>query len=379
MNNKRDQTPEDGEEDSKRGKTAENKMDDGGEDVEEKPGAPEDDRLNGIKSNEPIALFQDVKDDPADERNTGERGRHIRRQPSRGSVHFRRIHLRRGNGSGDGRRWLGWINGIGHELSTQAASTVCQVNPECLQVHFASVGWVKPIVLKNTLMQKLSLRAFTLVEMLVVIAIIATLAALLFPAVGGMQERGKATQDMNNLRQLGLATQLYLNDNDGSFPLPTENWMKQLHPKYLGSWKIFKSPFDKRSLLENDATAPVSYGYNANAQVTTPTAGTLSADRISNSSAFILYAPAQDSSSKVNFTGVAGTGVTVDKGGRGSQGAAQGGTHRNRKRINAIMADMHVEDMAWGTVGISGYVNDQSTTTDGNANQRWDPTAPAAP
>ena len=69
-------------------------------------------------------------------------------------------------------------------------------------------------------MQKLSVRAFTLIEMLVVIAIIATLAALLFPAVGGMQERGKATQDMNNLRQLGLATQLYLNDNDGTFPCP---------------------------------------------------------------------------------------------------------------------------------------------------------------
>src|SRR4051812_15043339 len=145
-------------------------------------------------------------------------------------------------------------------------------------------------------MQKLSLRAFTLIEMLVVIAIIATLAALLFPAVGGMQERGKATQDMNNLRQLGLATQLYLNDNDGSFFLPagnpTGNWMQQLHPKYLSSWKIFKSPFDGRVLAEDEANAPVSYGYNTNAK--NATGGTLSADQISNASAFILYAPAQD-------------------------------------------------------------------------------------
>jgi hypothetical protein len=129
--------------------------------------------------------------------------------------------------------------------------------------------------------------------------------------------------------------------------------------------------------VEDDARAPVSYGFDANAKA--PAGGALSADQISNSSAFILYAPAQDSSAKVNFLGVSGTGVTIDKGGKGPQGAAQGGTHKSRKRINAIMADMHVEDMAWGTVGTSGFVNDQKTTSDGSGNQRWDPTAPAGP
>ena len=228
-------------------------------------------------------------------------------------------------------------------------------------------------------MRKLSLRAFTLIEMLVVIAIIATLAALLFPAVSGMQERGKATQDMNNLRQIGVATQLYLNDNDGTFFLPTVNWMQQLNPKYLSSWKIFKSPFDGRLLREDPATAPVSYGFNIHAANANP-AGALSADQITNASAFILYAPAQDdNATKVNFTGVSGTGVTIDKGGAGSQGTARGGTHKSRRRINACMADLHVEDMAWGTVGTSGYVNDQNNPSDGSAAQRWNPTAPAGP
>lgn len=58
------------------------------------------------------------------------------------------------------------------------------------------------------MLKKIS-RAFTLIEMLVVIAIIAILVALLFPAIGGMQERGKATQDLSNLRQIGLGTQMY--------------------------------------------------------------------------------------------------------------------------------------------------------------------------
>src|SRR4051812_47331682 len=119
---------------------------------------------------------------------------------------------------------------------------------------FAFAHWRNRIALKlETMKRTTKADGFTLVEMLVVIAIIATLMALLFPAVGGMAERGKITQDMNNLRQLGLATQMYLNDNDGAFFLPTENWMQKLHPKYLASWKIFQSPFDKRTPKEDDA------------------------------------------------------------------------------------------------------------------------------
>ncbi len=50
--------------------------------------------------------------------------------------------------------------------------------------------------------------AFTLMEVIVVIAIIAILAAILVPSLNSALERAKATKDMSNLRQIGFATQL---------------------------------------------------------------------------------------------------------------------------------------------------------------------------
>ena len=202
--------------------------------------------------------------------------------------------------------------------------------------------------------------AFTLVELLVVIAIIATLAALAVTAFTGIQERARITQDMNNLRQIAIATQTYLNDSDGAFFLPSTNWMKSLHPKYLSNWKIFQSPFDKRTSSENDTTAPVSYGFNANAQ---SSGVSLLSDKITNPSVFILFAPAQGTLTTVSFTGTAATSVTVDK-----AGSSLGGTHNKRRRINACMADLHVENMLW-----SVYINNTNSSSDPSASQRWTP------
>ena len=87
-------------------------------------------------------------------------------------------------------------------------------------------------------------RAFTLMEVLVVMAIIIGLAAILIPSLRSALESAKATKDLSNLRQIGALMQAYLNDKDGILPVINAapgigtNASPVIYPKYVATKKF---------------------------------------------------------------------------------------------------------------------------------------------
>lgn len=110
---------------------------------------------------------------------------------------------------------------------------------------------------------------FTLLELLVVISLIAVLAALLLPLLGRTKESGRATVCLSNLHQIGVALQLYVQDNGNRLPFMRDKSLTTTNEfpspdlvlsHYLGNIRVLKCPSDLQDLFQSTGS---SYSWNS--------------------------------------------------------------------------------------------------------------------
>jgi len=158
-------------------------------------------------------------------------------------------------------------------------------------------------------------RAFTLIELLVVIAIIAILAAILFPVLTQARLAAKKTNDLNQLKQLGLSTMMYITDNDEVFMVVPAfagdnqpHWADRMQ-SYVKNKNIFSDPSNTvglyrdptywrpgaNSLTDTDASRIYRIGYTFNTYIAKHDGGApTSSTGIPSVSTTVLMGPSQN-------------------------------------------------------------------------------------
>ena len=126
---------------------------------------------------------------------------------------------------------------------------------------------------------------FTLIELMIVIAIIAILAAILFPVFNNARKKSLETQCVSNLRQLTTAMKMYATDNDDEIPYALYNdpvrsaWADVIYQGYVNNDQIYNCPASSlkmdrltgvsvtqsRFIREYEGYAGVGYSYGLNA------------------------------------------------------------------------------------------------------------------
>ena len=217
-------------------------------------------------------------------------------------------------------------------------------------------------------------KAFTLVELLVVISIIGLLAGLAVPAINGALKKAKSGACMANLRQIGLALITYATDSEsGKFPESVGDdatWAKTVASYVNTTTKskksIFVCPGSEKPVQEgSDSTVAITYGVHS--ALVDPTKDFPINSVIRPSDVILAGDVCQDTGNKGwSPNRIEKPNVFTDGGGEmaigedlstplevgqdedGSKSASL--RYRHQGRVNAVMVDGHAESIKKGEV-----------------------------